>query len=51
MTEERHTLPTRTEAEEFFRDVDRTANDVERAEARLARLLDKQKNGLKDRAS
>ena len=41
LTEERHTLPTRTEAEEFFADVDRVANDVERAEARLTRLKDR----------
>ncbi len=41
LTEERRTLPTRTEAEEFFRDVDRVANDVERAEARLNRLKGK----------
>ncbi len=38
LTEERRTLPTRTEAEEFYRDVDRVANDMERAEARLNRL-------------
>lgn len=38
LTEERRTLPTRTEAEEFYRDVDRVANDVARAEARLASL-------------
>jgi len=38
LTEERRTLPTRAEAEEFYRDVDRVANDVERAEARLALL-------------
>lgn len=41
LTEERRTLPTRTEVEEFYRDVDRVANDVERAEARLARLKDR----------
>lgn len=41
LTEERRTLPTRAEAEAFYRDVDRTANDVERAEARLARLRDR----------
>ncbi len=38
LTEERQVLPTRAEAEEFFRDVDRVANDVERAEARLNHL-------------
>ncbi|MBN8281094.1 MAG: SCP2 sterol-binding domain-containing protein [Gammaproteobacteria bacterium] len=42
LTEERRTLPTRAEAEEFYRDVDRTANDVERVEARLARLRNRQ---------
>jgi len=41
LTEERRTLPTRAEAEEFYRDVDRVANDVERTEARLARLKGK----------
>ena len=41
LTEERRTLPTRTEAEEFYREVDRVANDVERAEARLSRLKGK----------
>jgi ubiquinone biosynthesis protein UbiJ len=41
LTEERRTLPTRTEAEEFYRDVDQVANDVERAEARLNRLKGK----------
>jgi ubiquinone biosynthesis protein UbiJ len=41
LTEERRTLPTRTETEEFYRDVDRVANDVERAEARVARLKDR----------
>ena len=41
LTEERRTLPTRTEAEEFFAGVDRVANDVERAEARLTRLKDR----------
>lgn len=46
-TEERRTLPTRTEAQEFFRDVDRVTNDVERAEARVARLQER----LKDSAS
>lgn len=40
LTEERRTLPTRPEAQEFFKDVDRLANDVERAEARLNRLKD-----------
>ncbi len=46
-TEERRTLPTRTEAQEFFRDVDRVSNDVERAEARVASLRER----LKDPAS
>jgi ubiquinone biosynthesis accessory factor UbiJ len=41
LTEERRTLPTRPEVEEFYRDVDRTANDVERAQARLDRLKDR----------
>jgi ubiquinone biosynthesis protein UbiJ len=41
LTEERRTLPTRTETEEFYRDVDRVANDVERAAARVARLKDR----------
>lgn len=41
LTEERRTLPTRTEAEEFYREVDAVANDVERAEARLNRLKDR----------
>ena len=41
LTEERQTLPTRAEAEEFYRDVDRVTNDVERAEARLARLRER----------
>ncbi|MEO8224725.1 MAG: SCP2 sterol-binding domain-containing protein [Gammaproteobacteria bacterium] len=41
VTEERRTLPTRVEAAEFYRDVDRLANDVERAEARLALLRDR----------
>lgn len=41
LTEERRTLPTRVEAEAFYRDVDRVANDVERAEARLSRLKEK----------
>jgi ubiquinone biosynthesis protein UbiJ len=41
LTEERRTLPTRAEAQEFFRDVDRVTNDVERAEARLNRLKDR----------
>jgi ubiquinone biosynthesis protein UbiJ len=47
LTEERRTLPTQVEAAEFYRDVDQTANDVERAEARLALLRER----LKDRAS
>jgi len=42
LTEERRTLPTRTEVEEFYRDVDALANDVERAEARLNRLKEPQ---------
>jgi ubiquinone biosynthesis protein UbiJ len=46
-TEERRTLPTRMEVEEFFSDVDRVTNDVERAEARVARLQER----LKDPAS
>ena len=41
LTEERRTLPTRVEADEFNRDVDRLANDVARAEARLASLKDR----------
>ena len=41
LTEERRTLPTRPEAQEFYRDVDRVTNDVERAEARLNRLKDR----------
>jgi ubiquinone biosynthesis accessory factor UbiJ len=41
LTEERQALPTRAEADEFYRDVDRLANDVERAEARLKRLKEK----------
>ena len=47
LTEERHTLPTRTEAQEFFREVDRVTNDVERAEARVGRLQER----IKDPAS
>jgi ubiquinone biosynthesis protein UbiJ len=47
LTEERRTLPTQAEAAEFCRDVDQVANDVERAEARLALLRER----LKDRAS
>lgn len=43
LTEERRSLPTRTETEEFYRDVDRVANDVERAEARLALLRERLK--------
>jgi len=38
LTEERGTLPTRAEADEFYQAVDRTANDVARAEARLQHL-------------
>ena len=38
LTEERRTLPTRAEVDEFHAAVDRVANDVERAEARLAQL-------------
>ncbi len=45
VTEERRTLPTRPEVEEFYREVDRATNDVERAEARLNVL----KSRLKDR--
>jgi len=45
LTEERHALPTSAEVAEFYRDVDRTANDVERAESRLALLRER----LKDR--
>jgi ubiquinone biosynthesis protein UbiJ len=41
LTEERRTLPSRAEAEEFCREVDRIANDVERAEARLNRLKER----------
>ena len=41
LTEERRTLPTRTEADEFNRNVDQLTNDVERAEARLAILKDR----------
>lgn len=41
LTEERQALPTRAEADEFCREVDRVANDVERAEARLNRLKGK----------
>lgn len=40
-TEERRTLPTRFEVDEFHRDVDILTNDVERAEARLARLKER----------
>ena len=43
LTEERRTLPTRPEVEEFYREVDRAANDVERAEARLTRLKNRRK--------
>jgi ubiquinone biosynthesis protein UbiJ len=46
LTEERRTLPTRPEVEEFYREVDRVANDVERAEARLSRLKDHRKDQL-----
>jgi ubiquinone biosynthesis protein UbiJ len=45
LTEERRTLPTQTEAAEFCRDVDQVANDVERAEARLALLRERLKDG------
>lgn len=41
LTEERRTLPTRPEVQEFYQDVDRVTNDVERAEARLNRLKDR----------
>jgi len=47
LTEERRTLPTQAEATGFCRDVDQLANDVERAEARLALLRER----LKDRTS
>jgi ubiquinone biosynthesis protein UbiJ len=47
LTEERRTLPTQAEADEFYRDVDQMASDVERAEARLTLLSER----LKDRAS
>ena len=43
LTEERRTLPTRTEVQEFYQDVDRVTNDVERAEARLNSLKDRLK--------
>lgn len=45
LTEERRTLPTQTEAAEFYRAVDQVANDVERAEARLAVLRERLKDG------
>jgi ubiquinone biosynthesis protein UbiJ len=51
VTEERRALPTRAEVEEFYRDVDRVANDVERAEARLAGLHARLKAPSKDDAS
>ena len=38
LQEEGRDVPTRTELEEFLAGVDRTRDDVERAEARLARL-------------
>lgn len=38
LTEEGRDLPTRTEADEFFADVDKLRDDVARLEARLARL-------------
>ncbi|MCJ7450955.1 MAG: SCP2 sterol-binding domain-containing protein [Steroidobacteraceae bacterium] len=38
LQEEGRDLPTRTEAEEFLADVDRLRDDVERFEARLARV-------------
>ncbi|MEO8445376.1 MAG: SCP2 sterol-binding domain-containing protein [Gammaproteobacteria bacterium] len=50
VTEERRTLPTRAEAGEFYRDVDRLANDVERAEARLARLRNPPGDAARDSA-
>ncbi len=46
VTEERRTLPTRPEVEEFYREVDRVTNDVERAEARLNVLKSRLKDGL-----
>lgn len=45
LTEERRSLPTRPEVEEFYREVDRTANDVERAEARLNKLKNRRQGG------
>ncbi len=51
LTEERRTLPTRPEVLEFFRAVDRVANDVERAEARLALLKARLGARSKDAAS
>ncbi len=38
LTEESRDLPTRTEADEFFADVDKLRDDVARLEARLTRL-------------
>jgi ubiquinone biosynthesis accessory factor UbiJ len=38
LTEESRDLPTRTEADEFFADVDKLRDDAARLEARLARL-------------
>jgi ubiquinone biosynthesis protein UbiJ len=38
LTEESRDLPTRTEADEFFADVDKLRDDLARFEARLARL-------------
>lgn len=40
LQEERRDLPTRFEMDEFLADVDRLANDVERAAARVGRLKD-----------
>ena len=45
LTEERRSLPTRPEVEEFYREVDRTSNDVERAEARLNKLKNRRQGG------
>lgn len=41
LTEERRVLPTKFEVDEFHRDVDTLVNDVDRAEARLARLKER----------
>jgi ubiquinone biosynthesis protein UbiJ len=44
LQEERRDLPTRFEMDEFLTDVDRLANDVERAAARMNRLQDEVKS-------